>query len=87
VGIAVMTPKHLLHRLDSGALGKGASCRDRSPLGFTLKEVDEKQNILDIWVLRELLSRLPRMAAERPSRLTKEAGDAPTLVWSKAIKS
>ena len=53
----------------------------------SLKEVGEKQVILDIWVLRELLSRLPRMAAERPTRLTKEAGDAPTLVWSKAIKS
>jgi hypothetical protein len=38
----------------------------------SLKEVGEKQVILDIWVLRELLSRLPRMAAERPNRLTKE---------------
>ena len=41
----------------------------------SLKEVGEKQVILDIWVLRELLSRLPRMAAERPTRLTKEASD------------
>jgi hypothetical protein len=32
-----------------------------------LEEVGKKQVILDIWVLRELLNRLPRMAAERPT--------------------
>jgi hypothetical protein len=40
-----------------------------------LEEAGEKQAILGIWVLREVLNRLPRMAAERPTRLTKEACD------------
>jgi hypothetical protein len=42
---------------------------------WILEEAGEKQVILDIWVLREVLNRLPRMAAERPTRLTKEASD------------
>jgi hypothetical protein len=40
-----------------------------------LEEAGEKQVILDIWVLREVLNRVPRMAAERPTILTKEASD------------
>jgi len=40
-----------------------------------LEQAGEKQVILDTWVLRELLNQLSPMAAERPTRLTKEDGD------------
>jgi hypothetical protein len=32
-----------------------------------LEELGKKRVILDIWLLRELLNRLSRMAAERPT--------------------
>jgi hypothetical protein len=37
-----------------------------------LEEAGEEQVIIDIWVLRQLLNLPPRMAAERPTKLTKE---------------
>jgi hypothetical protein len=40
-----------------------------------LEEAGEKQVIIDIWVLRQLLNAPPRMAAERPTKLTREASD------------
>jgi hypothetical protein len=40
-----------------------------------LEEAGEKQVIIDIWVLRQLLNRPPRMAAERRTKLLKEASD------------
>jgi hypothetical protein len=36
-----------------------------------LEEAGEKQVIIDIWVLRQLLSRPPGIAAERPTKLTR----------------
>jgi hypothetical protein len=40
-----------------------------------LEEAGEKQVIIDIWVSRQLLNRPPSKAAERPTKLTKEASD------------
>jgi hypothetical protein len=40
-----------------------------------LEEAGEKQVIIDIWVLRQLLNQPPRMAAVRPTKLTKETSD------------
>jgi hypothetical protein len=34
-----------------------------------------KQVIIDIWALRQLLNQPPRMAAVRPTKLTKETSD------------
>ena len=74
-GIAVMTPRRLLHRLRLWrGWGRELSAEIDRRLR-PLEEAGEKQVILDIWVLRELLNRLPRMAAERPTRLTEEASD------------
>jgi hypothetical protein len=70
-----MTRRRLLHRL---RFWRGWGRELAAEIGRRLRpleEVGEKQIILDIWVLRELLDRLPRMPAERPTRLTKEAGD------------
>jgi hypothetical protein len=74
-GIAVMIPRRLLHRLRFWrGWGKDLPAEINRRLR-PLEEAGEKQVILDIWVLREVLNRLPRMAAERPTRLTKEASD------------
>ena len=74
-GIAVMIPRRLLHRLRFWrGWGRELPAEINRRLR-PLEEAGEKQVILDIWVLREVLNRLPRMAAERPTRLTKEASD------------
>jgi hypothetical protein len=70
-----MTPKRLLHRLrfwrDWGRELPAEIDRRLRPL----EEAGEKQVIIDIWVLRQLLNLPPRMAASRPTKLTKEASD------------
>jgi hypothetical protein len=70
-----MTPKRLLYRLrfwrDWGRELRAEIDRRLRPL----EEAGEKQVIIDIWVLRQLLSRPPSKAAERPTKLTKEASD------------
>ena len=74
-GIAVMIPRRLLHRLRFWrGWGRELPAEINRRLR-PLEEAGEKQVILDIWVLREVLNRLPRMPAERPTRLTKEASD------------
>ena len=64
-----MTPKRLLHRLrfwrDCGRELPAEVDRRLRPL----EKAGEKQVIIDIWVLRQLLTRPPRMAAERPTML------------------
>jgi hypothetical protein len=74
-GIAVMTPRRLLHRLRFWRGWERELPAEIDRRLRPLEEAGEKQVILDIWVLRELLNRLPRMAAERPTRLTEEASD------------
>jgi hypothetical protein len=70
-----MTPRRLLYRLrfwrDLGRELPAEIDRRLRPL----EEAGEKQVVIDIWVLRQLLNRPPRMAAERPIKLTKEASD------------
>jgi hypothetical protein len=70
-----MTPKRLLHRLrfwrDWGT-ELPAELDRRLRL---LEEAGEKQVIIDIRVLRQLLNRPPRKVAERPTKMTKEASD------------
>src|SRR5204862_1999116 len=67
--------KRLLHRLrfwrDWGRELPAEIDRRLCPL----EEAGEKQVIIDIWVLRQLLNRPPRMAAERRTKLLKEASD------------
>lgn len=70
-----MIPRRLFPRLRFWrGWGRGLAAEINRRLR-PLEEAGEKQVILDIWVLREVLNRLPRMAAERPTRLTKEASD------------
>jgi hypothetical protein len=72
---SVMIPRRLLPRLRFWrGWGRGLPAEINRRLR-PLEQAGEKQVILDIWVLREVLNRLPRMAAERPTRLTKEASD------------
>jgi hypothetical protein len=74
-GIAVMTPRRLLHRL---RFWRGWGRELPAEIDRRLRPLEgagEKQIIIDIWVLRQLLNRPPRMAAERPTKLTKEASE------------
>ena len=75
-GIAVMTPRRLLHRLRLWrGWGRELSAEIDRRLR-PLEEAGEKQVIIDTWVLRQLLNRPPGIpAAERPTKLTKEASD------------
>jgi hypothetical protein len=68
-----MTPKRLLHRLRfwrDGGRELSAEIDRRLRL---LEEAGEKQVIIDIWVLRQLLNQSRRMVAVQPTKLTKEA--------------
>jgi hypothetical protein len=71
-----MTPRRLLHRLRFWrGWGRELSAEIDRRLR-PLEEAGEKQVIIDIWVLRQLLNRPPGIpAAERPTKLTKEASD------------
>jgi hypothetical protein len=73
--IAFMTPRRLLHRL---RFWRGWGRELPAEIAHRLRpleEAGEKQVIIDIWVLRQLLNAPPRMAAERPTKLTREASD------------
>ena len=71
-----MTPRRLLHRLRFWrGWGRELSAEIDRRLR-PLEEAGEKQVIIDIWVLRQLLNRPPGVAAaERHTKLTKEASD------------
>jgi hypothetical protein len=70
-----MTPRRLLQRLRFWrGWGRDLPAEIDRRLR-PLEQAGEKQVILDTWVLRKLLNRLSPMAAERPTRLTKEASD------------
>src|SRR5262249_3731478 len=65
-GIVVITPRRLLHRLRFWR-GWGRELPAEIDRRLRpLEEAGEKQVIIDIWVLRQLLSRPPGIAAERP---------------------
>jgi hypothetical protein len=57
-----MTPKRILHSLRFRRDWGAEIDRRLRPL----EEAGEKQVIIDIWVLRQLLTEPPRMAAKRP---------------------
>ena len=61
-----MTPSRLSIGCGSGAIAQEVTAEIDRRLR-PLEQGGKKQVILDIWVLRELLNRLPRMAEERPT--------------------